>query len=212
MFTADFFLIYLQVIARRQDLKLIVTSATMDADKFSNFFGNVPTFHIPGRTFPVDVFFAKNPVEDYVDSAVKQALQIHLIPNPGKTKKKRKCWRGEKAKKKRKKISQSSSNLAQSHRDSINYVDQKYPWPCFQKVRFGRYSGPKLRYLGLCIEKAQKELALFTTLPLATGRSNFADRFHNLWRSKVSAGRNSRNVRFGRYLTPKLWKNLKKEL
>ncbi|XP_026683180.1 pre-mRNA-splicing factor ATP-dependent RNA helicase PRP16 [Diaphorina citri] len=72
-----------EVIARRQDLKLIVTSATMDADKFSNFFGNVPTFHIPGRTFPVDVFFAKNPVEDYVDSAVKQALQIHLIPNPG---------------------------------------------------------------------------------------------------------------------------------
>ena len=38
----------------RRDLKLIVTSATMDSDKFATFFGNVPTFHIPGRTFPVD--------------------------------------------------------------------------------------------------------------------------------------------------------------
>ncbi|XP_069688143.1 pre-mRNA-splicing factor ATP-dependent RNA helicase PRP16 [Periplaneta americana] len=72
-----------EVVARRQDLKLIVTSATMDATKFSTFFGNVPTFTIPGRTFPVDTFFSKNPVEDYVDSAVKQALQIHLQPNEG---------------------------------------------------------------------------------------------------------------------------------
>ena len=50
----------------------------MDADKFAQFFGNVPTYKIPGRTFPVDIFFSKNPVEDYVDSAVKQALQVHL--------------------------------------------------------------------------------------------------------------------------------------
>ena len=67
-----------EIIARRHDLKLIVTSATMDATKFAQFFGNVPTFTIPGRTFPVDVFFGKNTVEDYVDAAVKQALQIHL--------------------------------------------------------------------------------------------------------------------------------------
>jgi len=68
----------LQVITRRKDLKLIVTSATMDSDKFAIFFGNVPVFHIPGRTFPVEVFFSRNSVEDYVDGAVKQALQVHL--------------------------------------------------------------------------------------------------------------------------------------
>lgn len=67
-----------EIVARRHDLKLIVTSATMDATKFAQFFGNVPTFTIPGRTFPVDVFFGKNTVEDYVDASVKQALQIHL--------------------------------------------------------------------------------------------------------------------------------------
>ncbi|XP_014681833.1 PREDICTED: pre-mRNA-splicing factor ATP-dependent RNA helicase PRP16-like [Priapulus caudatus] len=71
------------VVARRQDLKLIVTSATMDAGKFATFFGNVPTYTIPGRTFPVEIMFSKNVVEDYVDSAVKQALQIHLQPWEG---------------------------------------------------------------------------------------------------------------------------------
>lgn len=67
-----------EVVARRSDLKLIVTSATMDSDKFAAFFGNVPIFNIPGRTFPVDILFSKTPQEDYVEAAVKQALQIHL--------------------------------------------------------------------------------------------------------------------------------------
>ncbi|XP_066503640.1 pre-mRNA-splicing factor ATP-dependent RNA helicase PRP16 isoform X2 [Hoplias malabaricus] len=67
-----------EVVSRRSDLKLIVTSATMDSDKFAAFFGNVPIFHIPGRTFPVDILFSKTPQEDYVEAAVKQALQIHL--------------------------------------------------------------------------------------------------------------------------------------
>ncbi|CAI4230298.1 unnamed protein product [Auanema sp. JU1783] len=67
------------VVARRSDLKLIVTSATMDAEKFAMFFGgNCPVFNIPGRTFPVEIFHARTPVEDYVDAAVKQAITIHL--------------------------------------------------------------------------------------------------------------------------------------
>lgn len=68
-----------EVVARRTDLKLIVTSATMDSTKFAKFFGNVPEFIIPGRTFPVEIFFSRNTVEDYVDAAVKQSLQIHLM-------------------------------------------------------------------------------------------------------------------------------------
>ena len=71
------------VVARRNDLKLIVTSATMDAEKFSMFFGNVPIYKIAGRTFPVDVLFTKNPCEDYVEASVKQTIQIHLQPTPG---------------------------------------------------------------------------------------------------------------------------------
>ncbi|KAF9478547.1 pre-mRNA splicing factor [Pholiota conissans] len=72
-----------KILTRRRDLKLIVTSATMNADKFSNFYGNAPTYTIPGRTFPVEIFHSKSPCEDYVDSAVKQVLQIHLSLPPG---------------------------------------------------------------------------------------------------------------------------------
>lgn len=55
----------------------------MDSGKFADFFGNVPVFTIPGRTFPVDIMFGKNPCEDYVEAAVKQAIQIHLQPTLG---------------------------------------------------------------------------------------------------------------------------------
>ncbi|SCV73120.1 BQ2448_7045 [Microbotryum intermedium] len=71
------------VLSRRRDLKLIVTSATMNAEKFSKFYDDAPCFTIPGRTFPVDILFSKTPCEDYVDSAVKQALQIHISHPPG---------------------------------------------------------------------------------------------------------------------------------
>eukprot|EP00898_Chlorokybus_atmophyticus_P007122 jgi/Chlat1/7410/Chrsp6S07430 len=72
-----------KVAARRRDFRLIVTSATLNAEKFSQFFGSVPIFMIPGRTFPVDVMWSKIPCEDYVDAAVKQALAIHLSHPPG---------------------------------------------------------------------------------------------------------------------------------
>ncbi|KAH8052375.1 ATP-dependent RNA helicase [Aureococcus anophagefferens] len=72
------------VLRRRRDLKLVVTSATLDADAFAAFFGGAaPVFAIPGRTFPVEKYFAKSPCEDYVDGAVKQALAIHLSYPPG---------------------------------------------------------------------------------------------------------------------------------
>jgi pre-mRNA-splicing factor ATP-dependent RNA helicase DHX38/PRP16 len=72
-----------KVVARRRDFRLIVTSATLNAEKFSNFFGSVPVFNIPGRTFPVETLYAKTPVEDYVEAAVKQALAIHIAYPPG---------------------------------------------------------------------------------------------------------------------------------
>ncbi|KAK9366717.1 pre-mRNA splicing factor ATP-dependent RNA helicase prp16 [Lipomyces kononenkoae] len=75
--------LFKKILARRRDLKLIVTSATMNAERFSKFYGNAPQFTIPGRTFPVDVLFSKSPCDDYVDAAVKQVLTIHLQQGPG---------------------------------------------------------------------------------------------------------------------------------
>ena len=51
------------VVKSRYDLKLIVTSATLDAGKFCRFFGDCPEFSVPGRTFEVDEHFSKTPVE-----------------------------------------------------------------------------------------------------------------------------------------------------
>lgn len=67
----------------RRDLKLIVTSATMNEDKFSKFFNNAPIFTIPGRTYQVDNRYADQVVEDYVDAAIKKAIEIHLKEMPG---------------------------------------------------------------------------------------------------------------------------------
>ncbi|KOM44351.1 hypothetical protein LR48_Vigan05g195600, partial [Vigna angularis] len=44
---------------------------------------SVPIFHIPGRTFPVNILWSKTPVEDYVEGAVKQAMTIHITSPPG---------------------------------------------------------------------------------------------------------------------------------
>ncbi len=71
------------VCARRSDLKLVITSATLDSSRFSRFFGNAPIFHIPGRTFPVEVVFRTSPSDDYVRDAVDQALTVHLSQPEG---------------------------------------------------------------------------------------------------------------------------------
>lgn len=48
-----------QVVRKRKDFKLIVTSATLDAEKFSSYFFDCPIFTIPGRTYPVEVLYTK---------------------------------------------------------------------------------------------------------------------------------------------------------
>ena len=63
---------------RRKDLKIIVTSATLDAEKFSSYFFNCPIFTIPGRTFPVEVLYTKAPETDYMVSS----LFLFISPNP----------------------------------------------------------------------------------------------------------------------------------
>lgn len=72
-----------KVLARRRDLKLIVTSATMNSDRFARFYGGAPEFVIPGRTFPVDIQYSRTPCEDYVESAIKQVLAIHVSQGAG---------------------------------------------------------------------------------------------------------------------------------
>ena len=41
----------------RPDLRLLISSATLDADKFSEFFDDAPIFYVPGRRYPVDIHY-----------------------------------------------------------------------------------------------------------------------------------------------------------
>lgn len=70
--------IFKVLLTKRRDFKLIITSATMNSAKFSKFFNNAAQFKIPGKTYPVDIMFQSTPSTDYIDSAAKQALKIHL--------------------------------------------------------------------------------------------------------------------------------------
>ena len=59
-----------ETLKQRKELKLIVTSATLDAEKFSRFFYDCPIFRIPGRMFPVEIMFANEPEEDYLSASL----------------------------------------------------------------------------------------------------------------------------------------------
>ncbi|KAF5752603.1 putative pre-mRNA-splicing factor ATP-dependent RNA helicase DHX16 isoform X1 [Tripterygium wilfordii] len=67
----------------RPDLKLLISSATLDAEKFSNYFDSAPIFKIPGRRFPVEIHYTKAPEADYLDAAIVTVLQIHVTHEPG---------------------------------------------------------------------------------------------------------------------------------
>lgn len=72
-----------KAVKRRPDLKILVTSATLDADKFSSYFNEAPIFTIPGRTFPVEVLYSKEPESDYLDAALVTVMEIHLSEPAG---------------------------------------------------------------------------------------------------------------------------------
>ncbi|KAI0006861.1 P-loop containing nucleoside triphosphate hydrolase protein [Xylariaceae sp. FL0662B] len=61
---SDFLLIVLKkLLARRKDLKVILMSATVDAERFSNYLGRAPVLSVPGRTFPVQVRYLEDAIE-----------------------------------------------------------------------------------------------------------------------------------------------------
>ncbi|XP_062587701.1 ATP-dependent RNA helicase DHX8-like [Saccostrea cucullata] len=66
-------------VQKRPELKLIVTSATLDAVKFSQYFFEVPIFTIPGRTYPVEVLYTKEAESDYLDASMITVMQIVLM-------------------------------------------------------------------------------------------------------------------------------------
>jgi pre-mRNA-splicing factor ATP-dependent RNA helicase DHX15/PRP43 len=66
-----------EVIKRRPDLKIIIMSATLDAQKFQSYFENAPLLAVPGRTYPVEIFYTTEPEKDYLEASIRTVLQIH---------------------------------------------------------------------------------------------------------------------------------------
>ncbi len=77
---------------RRPELRIVVSSATLQAEDFLRFFGDVEEsslqkseiggsigriIALEGRTFPVDVLYLEEPAPDYVEAAVKTVFDIH---------------------------------------------------------------------------------------------------------------------------------------
>lgn len=58
-------------------------SATMDAEKFQKYFYDAPLLDIPGRLFPVEIYYTPQAEQDYVAAAVRTAVQIHCYEEPG---------------------------------------------------------------------------------------------------------------------------------
>ncbi|MDB4945049.1 MAG: ATP-dependent helicase HrpA [Labilithrix sp.] len=73
--TIDFLLGWLRrILPQRPDLKVIVSSATIETERFSEFFGGAPVIQVEGRTFPVDVLYEPPLEDDDLAEAVATAV------------------------------------------------------------------------------------------------------------------------------------------
>ncbi|KKA29806.1 hypothetical protein TD95_003085 [Thielaviopsis punctulata] len=72
-----------EISQRRSDLKIIIMSATLDAEKFQKYFNDAPLLAVPGRTHPVEIFYTPEPERDYVEAAIRTVLQIHASEPEG---------------------------------------------------------------------------------------------------------------------------------
>jgi ATP-dependent RNA helicase DHX8/PRP22 len=71
------------LLRRRTDLRVIVTSATMDSDKFAAYWFDCPVLRIKGRAYPVTTHYLTDPATDYLEMALTTVLRIHVTQPKG---------------------------------------------------------------------------------------------------------------------------------
>ncbi|MFH9401538.1 ATP-dependent RNA helicase HrpA [Streptomyces sp. NPDC017638] len=86
----DFLLGYLaQLLPKRPDLKVVITSATIDPERFSRHFGDAPIIEVSGRTYPVEVRYRPLLEDDSDDAdrdqitAITDAVEELMAEGPG---------------------------------------------------------------------------------------------------------------------------------
>ncbi|KAK9238228.1 P-loop containing nucleoside triphosphate hydrolase protein [Lipomyces kononenkoae] len=67
-----------KVIRKRNDLRLIISSATLQAEEFASFFGpDTKIISIEGKSYPVDIMYLSEPTDSYVEKTIQTILDIH---------------------------------------------------------------------------------------------------------------------------------------
>ena len=77
----DFLLgILKRILARRRDLKVVVSSATLDADRFAAFFDGAPVISVPGRLFPIEIGYRPTPDGEERDLPREVVAAVNELP------------------------------------------------------------------------------------------------------------------------------------
>ncbi|KAM7468744.1 hypothetical protein LguiB_016306 [Lonicera macranthoides] len=63
---------------RASNLKVLITSATLDGEKVSKFFCDCPILNVPGKLFPVEILYTSDTPKSYLESSLKTAIDIHV--------------------------------------------------------------------------------------------------------------------------------------
>uniref|UniRef100_A0AAR2M0F8 ATP-dependent DNA/RNA helicase DHX36 n=1 Tax=Pygocentrus nattereri TaxID=42514 RepID=A0AAR2M0F8_PYGNA len=127
----------------RDDLKIILMSATLNADKFSKYFGNCPMIHIPGYTFPVKEYL----LEDVVEIKVPGSPEEHRLQD-----RRPRFRRG---------FMQGQSAWPEKEQKEAEY---KESWPCYARTLRDRYSDSTIDALEMMDEDDKINLELIAAL------------------------------------------------
>lgn len=80
----DFLLgILKRILTRRRDLKVVISSATLDTERFSQFFGGAPSVVVPGRLYPVETIYAPPPEDEERDLPRDVGAALATLPPRG---------------------------------------------------------------------------------------------------------------------------------
>ncbi|XP_074534892.1 ATP-dependent DNA/RNA helicase DHX36 [Halichoeres trimaculatus] len=127
------------LLSLREDLKVILMSATLNAEKFSRYFNNCPMIHIPGLTFPVQEFL----LEDVLEMTGYQP----------KSQDRRPAWK--------KRFWQGRNSRPEKEEKEKEYNES---WPAYQRTLQGRYSDGTIYALEKLDEDEKIDLGLIVAL------------------------------------------------
>ncbi|KZT31436.1 hypothetical protein SISSUDRAFT_995119, partial [Sistotremastrum suecicum HHB10207 ss-3] len=62
---------------KTRPLKVVIMSATLDAEKFSAYFNGAKIVYVQGRQYPVKIYYTSEPQQDFLEAGLKTFFQLH---------------------------------------------------------------------------------------------------------------------------------------